>query len=115
MSEFKGTKGEWYVERTSSEDGDFQGRILCKSSEKKSLHKDEPQIYIIAGGPSKRNGVANIHCEANAKLIAAAPELLKSLCGLISPGAGGPLRCLKDEGFEDEVKEAQRVIEKALK
>lgn len=66
-------KGLFYVERTSSVDDDFQGRILCKSSEKNGvLNSEEPQIYIIAGEPHGQNGAANIHIEAHADLIAEA-------------------------------------------
>jgi hypothetical protein len=78
--EFKGTKGRWFVERTSSEDGDFQGRILCESSIVKNPHDPSKlQIYIIAGEPEKRNGIANIHYEPDAQLIASAPKLLEAL------------------------------------
>lgn len=77
------TQGEWYVERTSSKEGDFQGRILCKSSEKTSPHSDDPQVYRIAGEPCTRNGDGNIHVEADAKLIASAPELLSALDDLL--------------------------------
>jgi hypothetical protein len=78
--ETKHTKGKWYIERTSSKDGDFQGRILCKSSEVKDVHNHEKeQIYIIVGECMRRNGSSNIHHESNAKLIAAAPDLLEAL------------------------------------
>ncbi|WP_185260348.1 hypothetical protein [Elizabethkingia anophelis] len=76
MSEFKGTKGKWYVERTSEENSDYQARIL--SNVGKVFHAGElkDQIMIIVGEPKKQNGYANIHLEANAKLISKAPEML---------------------------------------
>lgn len=75
------TKGKWFIERTSNEEGDFQCRILCESSEQRSHESSykEPQIFIIVGECNKRNGVANIHHLGNAKLISAAPDLLEAL------------------------------------
>lgn len=65
------TKGNWKIERTSLDDGDFQARILCESSTEKNIHNpSEPQIFIIIGENGKINGCANIHNEANAILIA---------------------------------------------
>ena len=86
------TKGKWYIERTSSKDGDFQGRILCESSEKKSPHSDKAQVYRIAGEPCKLNGFANIHVEADAKLIAEA--------GTVATETGKTPRQLADENKE---------------
>ncbi|MCW0484100.1 hypothetical protein [Gaoshiqia sediminis] len=78
--EKKYTQGEWYVERTSSPEGDFQARILCNTRQTEYIAGQPRQkVYIIAGEPSCRNGQSNIHHEANAKLIAAAPEMLEVL------------------------------------
>lgn len=67
--EFKGTKGCWYIERTSNEDSDFQCRILSNVGKVYHAGTEKDQIMIIAGEPTKQNGYANIHSEANAKLL----------------------------------------------
>lgn len=77
--EFKGTKGNWYVERTSAEDGNFQARILSNVGKVFHAGEEKDQIIIIVGEPSKRNGQANIHWEPNANLIAASKDLLEAL------------------------------------
>ena len=79
MSEFKGTKGRWYIERTSEKDGDFQARILSNVGKAFRSGEEKDQIMIIFGEPSKRNGYANIHSKANAQLISKAPEMLEML------------------------------------
>ena len=84
MSEFKGTKGKWYIERTSVQDGDFQARILSNVGKVFHAGEEKDQIVIIVGEPSKRNGQANIHSVANALLISKAPEMLEVLKGLVS-------------------------------
>lgn len=95
MSEFKGTKGEWKYSI-------HNGRIIFNKPNMDLWFHDED------------NGFKESPSEvlANAKLIAAAPELLNSLMNILSSGGQ---QCLEDAGFENEVKEAQRVIEKALK
>ena len=102
----KHTKGTWYVERTSVIDGDFQGRILCKSSEKLGTN-GKPQIYIIVGEPEKRNGRGNIYYEANAKLIAASPDLIEVLDLII-----GSMSLERVERF-DLLEKAKAAIKKA--
>lgn len=79
MSEFKGTKGKWYVERTSSENADYQARILSNIGKIWHAGEQKEQIMIIVGEPQKINGQANIHVEANALLISKAPEMLEML------------------------------------
>lgn len=77
--ELKATKGTWYIERTSDENGDFQARILSNIGKVFHAGEEKEQIMIIVGEPSKRNGQANIHCVANALLISQAPEMFKML------------------------------------
>lgn len=79
MGEFKGTKGKWYIERTSTEDGDFQARILSNIGKVWQAGEKKDQIMIIVGEPTKRNGQSNIHSKANALLISKAPEMLEML------------------------------------
>ena len=61
MSEFKGTKGEWKWDKecVSSKDKNIDGNIICES-------------------PISFNR-SMVNWESNAKLIAAAPELLEVL------------------------------------
>jgi hypothetical protein len=77
--EFKGTTGEWYIERTSKIDADFQGRILCNQGKEFHAGIEVDKIYIIVGENEKQNGKANIHVEANAKIIAFAPKMFEML------------------------------------
>jgi len=71
MTKVRHTSGPWVIEIIYPE-GDFQCRILAKG---KGVDGCD---LIIAGEPSKRGGRANIHFEANARLIASAPELLET-------------------------------------
>src|SRR6478736_6578936 len=67
MSEFKGTKGEWTVKRYK------HGFKLSGQS-----WEDFAKIYTISDG-SDFDGKYAIEAEANAKLIACAPEMLKAM------------------------------------
>ena len=88
MKEFKGTKGEWEVSKESSEmvltdNGAYRPNSMLKYSATKEV------LF------------------ANAKLIAAAPELLKALQTC--------LRRIKNESHEPfAILEAQEAINKAL-
>jgi len=73
--EFKGTKGKWEVVKNSCyfdviADYDFEegASILCVSS----------SLMTIKNGIIESNSLSE-ECEANAKLIAAAPEMLEML------------------------------------
>jgi len=73
--EFKGTKGKWKVVKNScyfdvTADYEFKegNSILCVSS----------SLMIIKNGIIESNSLSK-ECEANAKLIAAAPEMLEIL------------------------------------
>ena len=86
MKEFKGTKGEWrtYGYPSLDEDGGYNGGFSIKSTEKKenghSKTITEVPAYEFWGQTLET-------AEANAKLIAAAPDLLEALqeiCDVIS-------------------------------
>ena len=87
--EFKGTKGEWEV------------------------YKENPEMILNDSGAYKPNSMLKYSTRkqelfANAKLIAAAPELLKALQTC--------LRRIKNESHEPfAILEAEEAINKALK
>jgi len=72
MSEFKGTKGKWNVKRYR------HGFKLSGQS-----WEDFAKIYTISDG-SDFDGKYAIEADANAKLIACAPELLEAMIYLIA-------------------------------
>lgn len=69
----KHTPGPWRMERTTADSEDFQCRIMADNAFR------DGASAIICGEPIKRNGRSNIHFEPDARLIAAAPEMLESL------------------------------------
>ena len=108
MLEKKITQGEWYVETVTNEKQDFQGRILCNSSERTDSN-GKPQVYIIVGDIKNKLSHKNIHCVANAKLIAAAPDLLNSLIYMVE---NAPKWDKNGEEFDTEL--ANNAIKKAV-
>jgi hypothetical protein len=89
--EFKGTKGEWYV--VGSEPAEI-------ATDKKSICFVGIQDYFNK----------DIEQRANAKLIAAAPELLKALIKSVES-----MEIADEVEFIDEIKQAKIAINKALK
>jgi hypothetical protein len=65
MSEFKGTPGPWFY---SGKHEECQARYVGTSTERDPLNE---VAVLFTGGPEER--------QANANLIAAAPELLEAL------------------------------------
>tara|TARA_R110000851_G_scaffold326954_1_gene496039 strand:+ start:40 stop:324 length:285 start_codon:yes stop_codon:yes gene_type:complete len=88
--QFKGTQGEWKFEKKLGYDCDV-------------IHK---------GGEICWLGLSNVsdeEQEANAKLIAVAPELLKALIKSVNS-----MKLADEAEFRDEIKQATEAINKAL-
>ncbi len=101
-TEFKGTKGEWIISWRNSD------LVEVKSLESINKPICELDSYYF----SKR--VFNYQeLEANAKLIAAAPELLEALIECLD--ATKELNDEHQDGWDDTIEKAERVINKALK
>jgi len=99
--EFKGTKGEWFIERTSIEDGDFQARILSNVGKVFHAGQQKDQIMIIVGEPTKINGHANIHSKENASIISCSLEMFEQLKSILD--CQGSEFCLPSH-INDEIK-----------
>ena len=92
FKEFKGTKGEWEVEGDMiRSDVEIAGNVICV----------EPEYYI----PKSR-----VNWKANAKLIAAAPNLLQALQELYYLVSELP----EEGSIIEALAKAKAAIEKAL-
>jgi len=96
MKEFKGTKGPWVCSKPMN----FSGAVVC-FIESAPIEKSVAQLRGCETGQEAEAG-------ANAKLIAAAPELLHSCNELIE--------LLSFHGYNNstEISEAKQAINKAL-
>lgn len=99
MDKFKGTQGKWYI-------GEHRAtgiQIGCSQS------------HYVACAYSGGNDRTDDELLANAQLIAAAPELLKTLQGMqLSIMAHPDYVSGENQEFIDKVDIAQEVIDKAL-
>ena len=89
--EFKGTKGEWKI--------GLQNYIKVNEEDPKNTSL----ICLMQGYNTEET-------KANAKLIAAAPELLKALIKSVES-----MKLADEVEFRDEIKQATEAINKALK
>lgn len=101
------TKGPWEIVPTPEtiNGGDFQGRIIAKGV------LSNGDDAIIVGNYENKNGHGNIHSLPNAKLIAAAPDLLEALsfCKSVIESQG-----MFDTSERMAFDKAQAAIEKAI-
>jgi hypothetical protein len=86
--------------------GDYQARIIAKGA------LSDGNDAIIVGHCNNKNGSGNIHYEPNAKLIAAAPDLLKALQSMTMSMSAHP-DCTEGGEFKDMVDIAKAAIKKA--
>lgn len=113
-TEFKGTKGEWKVKHSESKTA-----WNVVGTELSLRYKIARCPYLVTKTLKKVNERQRNEQEANAKLIAAAPNLLEALQGLIH------LHLCEQEGLTEgqptykqwveAVKKGESAIEKALK
>jgi hypothetical protein len=113
--EFKGTKGEWKICESfleNSKDNKNSVVIFSKDREHSSI-KDYPYAMVCSISPLLS---FNKEDEANAKLIAAAPELLKAL-QLVASELFHAIECingLESAKLSTTIKKADEAINKAL-
>lgn len=104
--EFKGTKGEWKVVKASIENRDYLAVSIPYTK------KDKPPYRLVCE-VSPLDAVDNEDKE-NAKLIAAAPELLEACQELVSIIKIAQ-NSLQNNFAWAELEVAEKAIEKALK
>lgn len=95
--EFKGTKGEWL----------YNGSLQMNSGYRVVYNKSG----ILLHKSENKFGLTEDEIEANAKLIASAPDLLEALCQIQSAVETGAVKGL----LSDEIESMNKAIEKALK
>ena len=107
--EFKGTKGRWtrYVSNTPNKIEPTAHSVYVGT-------KRIALCYDIFESDKSKN-VSNIDAEANAKLIAAAPDLLEALLKLIDPQTGLVYDAVEKVTNKDTCYKIELAIEKALK
>ncbi|GIZ08340.1 hypothetical protein [Flavobacterium sp. UMI-01] len=89
MAEFKGTKGKWIYNKELQQHSGY--RIIVSESNK-IIHKSE-----------NKNGLSEEEIEANAKLIASAPELLETLTKLHQAISSGNIHSLSEWNYKAKV------------
>jgi hypothetical protein len=99
MEEFKGTKGKWKAENLKG--------YPRFSDKPKVVNEDGRLIAEMGGGDITR-------VEANAKLIAAAPELLEALQSLIDPLTGMVVDFIAQEIGSAKAYAIEKSINKSL-
>lgn len=100
--EFKGTKGEW-VAKIGSE---LETSVNTSKKRIAAVKHYESQVDDVLKEPSLQEG------RANAKLIAAAPDLLEALNNLVESTSS---EFAERYDFSEERNKAIKAIEKALK
>jgi len=96
--EFKGTKGEWKVTKSNT----HESKVATDKYRIAGVKHYYKQINHVLLEPSKEEG------QANAQLIASAPELLKALQFFTANFTP------QKAWMEDEFRKAEKAINKAL-